>query len=381
MFNVPSIKIGRFFGIPIELNLSWFVILVLVAAALGLSYFPSTAAYRALHPGISLAAGLITALLFFGSVLLHELAHSLVARSLGIPVERVTLFLFGGVSSIEDEPATPGAEFAMAVAGPGTSMALAAFFYLAYAAIYIGGGPGVVAVPLNYLATINLFVAVFNLLPGFPLDGGRILRSLLWKLTGDLLKATRWAARAGQTIGALFIVMAIVGILFGTAPVDFLWFGLIGWFLMSLASSSYRQMLIRSTLVGESVGSIASRPAVVVPGRVTVEQLVVEHILGGRHSKFPVVDEGRVLGVMSLNHAKAIPREQWERVTAADLAEGDLAWLSVPDTMTVDAALHRFEPDRVGMLLVVKDGLLDGVVTRADIVHELRRAAAAARGV
>ncbi len=375
MFSLPSLRIGRWFGIPVELNLSWIVIFVLIAGTLSFGYFPAVPAYRHLPVLAWIVAGVLTAVLFFVSILLHELSHSLVARSLGIRIERVTLFVFGGVAQMEEEPATPRDELVMAIAGPAMSILLAAVFYLLWVGLYVAGVSEVFWAPLQYLSIINLAVGLFNLLPGFPLDGGRVLRAALWGMTHDLLKATRWASRAGQFWGWLFVLFAFISLFTGSSTVDAVWFALLGWFLIWLAGASWRQQLFHTRLAGVTVDAIASRPAVVVPGDATVEQIVAEHIIGGTHSKYPVTLDGRLVGILSLNHAKAVPRERWDAVTAAELAEGDLHQIVVPYSMTLEAALSRIDPAHSGMLVLERNGMLDGVVTRHDLLEALRRMA------
>ena len=377
MFELPSLRIGRIFGIPVKVDLSWVVVFLLVAGMLAFAYFPSVEGYQEAGPAAAIIAGVITALLFFVSILLHEMSHSIVARALGIGIESVTLFLLGGVARLEHEPETPRDEFAMAIAGPAMSMLLAVVFWTAWEGVYLAGGSAVLWAPLQYLALINVSVGVFNLLPGFPLDGGRVLRAALWGLTGDMLKATRWASRSGQAIGFSLIGIAALGVVtdgFGTgSPLDLLWFGLLGWFIASLASSSYRDQVVRSALASVTVDRIASRPAVVVPGGATVEQIVVDHIIGGRHSTYPVVVAGELVGILSLEHARALPREQWSTTTAAQLAEGDLEHIVVAHTADLESALRRLDPGHPGMLVVEREGMLDGVVTRADILEVVRR--------
>ena len=382
MFSLPSFRIGRFFGIPIEINLSWVIIFALVSGLLSFEYFPALQLSNGTFPfqkvpfAVSVVAGIVTALLFFVSVLLHELSHSLVARSLGMKITSVTLFLFGGVSQIEDEPASPRDEFLMATAGPAMSILLAVALFFVWDGMALGGVSALLWAPLQYLSLINLIVGVFNLLPAFPLDGGRVLRSMLWAGTHDLLKATRWAARSGQFFGWTFVVVAVVGGVAGGAAYlpNFIWLGLIGWFLASMASGSYQAQVVKTQLASVTVDQVASRPAVVVPGEETIEQIVVEHMIGGRHGKYPVVEDGRLVGILSLNRAKALPRERWAVTTAADLAEGDLRMTVVPYSEPLERALQKLEPGHPGMLVVERDGMLDGVVTRSDVLEVLRRA-------
>jgi len=192
VFNLPSLKLGRIFGIPVEINPTWLIIFVLVAASLSLSYFPALFDWPT---WVSVANGIVTAVLFFASIVIHEMSHSLVARAGGIRIRKVTLFLFGGVAQMEEEPSGPGREFLMAIAGPGASLLLAAVFYVVHAALRSSGVSDMLWAPVEYLALINLSVALFNLLPGFPLDGGRVLRAALWGITGDVLKIGRASCR------------------------------------------------------------------------------------------------------------------------------------------------------------------------------------------
>lgn len=369
MFSLPSVRIGTFFGIPIELNPTWFIIFVLVAASLGFGIFPAefagwgTAGY--------LIAGAITALLFFASVVFHELSHSLVARTGGLKIERVTLFIFGGVAQMAEEPRTPGREFVMAIAGPAASIVLAVVFFVSQVVTRAAGAPTWIWGPLAYLAQINLFVGVFNLLPGFPLDGGRVLRSILWAATGNQLKATRWAARSGQVIGYSMVALAVYGVLRGT--LSFIWFGLIGWFIAVLADASYRQQLAKERLHGTTVSMAMSPNPVVAPGDITLEQLAHDYFLGGRHSRYPVLLEGHVVGLISLADAKRLPRGAWMTTRVADVANRDLAAMTIPGDAPLESALPRLAGDTPGALLVVSQGHLAGILTRADVVSRLRR--------
>ncbi len=372
MFSLPSIRIGTFFGIPIELNPTWFIIFVLVAASLAFGTFPAVKEFSGWGTAGYIAAGIVTALLFFASVVFHELSHSLVARSGGLKIERVTLFIFGGVAQMAEEPRTPGAEFVMAIAGPAASLVLAGVFFLGLSVSRAAGVPSWIWGPLGYLAQINLMVAVFNLLPGFPLDGGRVLRSALWAATGDQLKATKWAARAGQFIGYSMVAFAVYGVVRGTF--DFIWFGLIGWFIATLADSSYRQQLAKSRLHEVTVGSAMSSAPVMAPGEITLEQLAHDFFLGGRHSRYPVLLEGEVIGLVSLSRAKSLPREEWAHTLVGDAADRNLAALTIPAGAPLDAALPRLSADVPGALLVVSEGRLVGILTRADVISRLRRA-------
>lgn len=369
MFDIPAIRIGKVFGIPIEVNASWLVIFVLVAISLGGSYFPSISEASSDPRWLHFLVGAATSLMFFASILAHELCHSLVARAEGGKVDRITLFIFGGVAQIDEEPRSPLREFLMAVAGPAMSILLAVIAFLGFVGAANAGAVWWLWAPLQYLAVINLSVGVFNLLPGFPLDGGRVLRSVLWGATHDLLKATKWAARSGQLIGWLMVFSAILGVLNGRS--DLVWFGLIGWFIASLAGQAYRQQLLKSRTEAVSIGEIMTPDPEYVPGEITLDQLVQEHFIGRRHTRYPVLSEGSIVGVVTLPDVKAVDRTEWPLVSTLDVTDRDLKHLTVPYDAKVLSALPRLASDRPGALLVVRDGKMVGIVTRADLMNLL----------
>lgn len=369
MFDLPSFRIGRLFGIPIEVNLSWLIIFVLVAFSLGGSYFPQLAEAEGAPRWMTFVVGAITALAFFGSILAHELSHSLVAKAQGGGVEKITLFIFGGVAQIDEEPESAGREFLMASAGPAMSLVLAALALVAYTASVVRGLPWWLWAPLEYLAWINLAVAIFNLLPGFPLDGGRVFRSVIWGITKDLLKATKWAAVVGQFFGWLMVTYAVIGVLNGR--LDTIWFGLIGWFIASLAGRAYQQQVVRSAVEGVTVADIMSHEPEYVSGDLSIEQLVHDHFLGRRHSRYPVMHEGAIVGLVTLPAVKQVDRADWPYVRTIDVTDRELDKLIVSDTEPVASVLARLAAERPGALLVVADGRLIGIVTRADVIHAI----------
>jgi CBS domain-containing protein len=288
-------------------------------------------------------------------------------------VEKITLFIFGGVAELSDEPTSPGREFLMAVAGPAMSLLVAALCFGGYILAADRGLPWYVWAPLQYLAAINLFVGVFNLLPGFPLDGGRVLRSILWGITGDILKATRWAAYSGQAIGWCLVgyaVLAVLHVIPGTS--DVIWLGLIGCFIVWLAGASYRQQVVRSRLSQLAVAAIMTRSPLTVPGEATVEDLLHDHVLGGQHSRYPVLFEGAVHGLVSLDDVRAVARADWPFVRVIDVANRDLAATTVASDAHVDALLPRLSSEKPGALLVVESGRLVGIVTRSDLLAAIQ---------
>lgn len=371
MFGLPSVRLGKPFGIPLEIDASWLLVFFLVAASLTMSYLPAALpdAPTALHIGL----GVLTALAFFGSLVLHELAHSLVARAGGLNVTRVTLFALGGVSQMEDEPRSPGHEFLLASAGPATSVLIGLLLIGGTAVLIALEVTEVIWVPLEYLGVINLSLAAFNLLPGFPLDGGRVLRALLWAVTGDMLKATRWASRAGQAIGIALIAVAVIGVLLGTF--DFVWLAVMGWFLSNMSASAYQQQLLRSTLAAVTLGQIMSTPAQLAPADVTLEEMAHSYFLGGRHTRYPVVEGGHVIGLIDLARVREIPRAEWGATLVREVAAADLGSIVAGPGDTVESVLARLEPGGPGAILVVEDRRLAGIVTRADVIRFIREQA------
>jgi len=368
MFGLPAVRLGRPFGIPLEVDASWFFVFFLVASTLTMSYFP--AALPDAGVPLYVALGVITALAFFASLVLHELAHSLVARAGGLKISKVTLFMFGGVSQMEDEPRSPGHEFLLAIAGPATSVVLGVGCLGLRAVLISLGVADAIWLPFEYLGLINLALAVFNLLPGFPLDGGRVFRAFLWAVTHDVLKATRWASRVGQGIGMALIAAAVFGVLRGSF--DLVWFAVMGWFLSNISATAYKQQLLRSTMAEVPLRQVMSSPAVLAPADLTLEEMAHSYFLGGRHTRYPVVEEGRVVGLIDLARVNKVPREQWPEVHVRDVAAADLAGIVARPDDSIDSVLARLEPDGPGAILVVEDKRLAGVVTRADIIRFIR---------
>jgi Zn-dependent protease/predicted transcriptional regulator len=370
MFDVPSFRIGRIFGIPFEINLSWVIVFGLVSLTLATSYYPTVPGAQSAPVWLLFLLGVITALLFFASILAHEVAHALVTKLEGGKVEKITLFIFGGVAQIEEEPKSPSRELLMASAGPGVSLLLAGIAYLGWAST-VSTAPWWLTAPLEYLAGINFFVGVFNLLPGFPLDGGRVLHSALWAATGDNARATRWAARSGQVIGWGMVAGALFGVLAGQAGL--IWLGLVGWFIAWLAGASYGQQLVKSRLSGITMDEVMTTHPEYVDGAISVEELVHEHMLGRQHSRYPVMGDGAIVGIVSLADAKAIARSEWPYVRVADVTNRDLAALSVDVSTPVNEVLTRLAADKPGAVLVVRDGRLAGIATRSDVLDSLNR--------
>src|SRR5258708_4594401 len=304
-----SLRIGKIAGIDIYIHVSWIIILVLLTVSLATGWFPQ------LYPGWSTATywviGFISSLLLFVSVLLHELAHSLVARRRGLPVKNITLFIFGGVSNIEQEPKSPGIEFQMAVVGPLTSLLIGIVCFLLQLPLRGTNSPleGI----LFYLAVTNLLLGVFNLIPGFPLDGGRVLRSIVWKITGSMRQATRAASITGQVIAYLFILLG-VWLFFTGNILNGIWLGFIGWFLLSAAQSANSQVMLASVFRGVTVGEVMNPTPTTVPDNISLQHLVDAYFLPGCLRYALVMQADHLVGLITLSDIRHITRVQWEQV-------------------------------------------------------------------
>lgn len=352
-------------GIPINVHVSWLVIYGLITWTLATGYFP-----RAL-PDLPAAAhwanGLLAAFLLFVSVLLHELSHSFVAMAHGLSVRGITLHVFGGVSHLEDEAPSPRAEFLIAVVGPVTSFAIAAVLWAIRAAGFVQ--PGWAQAVVTYLVLVNVAVGIFNLVPGFPLDGGRLLRAALWKWKGTLGEATYIASRVG--VGFAFALMALgVWQIFGGNIVGGFWFILIGMFLRGAADSSYSQMALREALARLPVRDIMTRDVVTVRPEATVEQLA-DAFWSHHVTSFPVVDDGTVRGIASLQQVREVPPEQRTQRRVTELMRPLTDELVVGPDDSVFDALGKATRNQLGRLVVLNDSRLVGYLSLKDITHVL----------
>ncbi len=363
---IKGLRIGRVFGIEISIDPSWLVIAFLFSWSF---YLQFALRFEDLDQGVLIVMAGATALVFFGSVLLHELSHSVMARRLGVEVEGITLFLFGGVSKMKMEASKPRDEFLIAVVGPLTSLLLAAAFWLV---VTLGSGvlSPLVLFPLGYLGWLNLLLGVFNLLPGFPLDGGRVLRSILWKVRGNLVSATRGAARGGRVIASLLIAIGIFSVFRG--DLGGLWMAAIGWFLLQAASAADQDVVVRSFLEDVTAADLMTPELVSIPFDTTVEQAVDEYFLRYDHSAFPVVSEDRS-GLVTLRAVRQIPKDQWgvRQVWSAmtDLEDACTVEPATPMNRVMER-LREQDQDRV---LVVDDGQILGIITPRDVARWVQR--------
>lgn len=367
-----GIPVGRALGVPISLDLSWFIILALILGTFSAASFPT------LLPGQGrltyLLMGSAGALLFFGSLLIHELAHAVEARRRGIEVEGITLFVFGGMARTRAEPQRPIDEFVIAAVGPLASGILAVLFVgLSIPTAHLGWDP--VAVVLRYLGILNTALAVFNLLPGFPLDGGRLLRAAVWGATGSLRTGTRVATRAGRGLGLLLMAVGFLGILGGGGFIGGLWMVFIGWFLMQAAGSSYDQLLLTEVLRGVTAREGMTPDPDTVPPDLPVDTLVHEHFLRRPYSAFPVTDDGIVVGLISLSSVKGLDRDRWRDLRVADImAPLERTVVVEPDTPMLQV-LEQMSRSGNRRALVAHDWELMGIISARDLARWLDRAA------
>ena len=358
-----GIPIGWLFGISLRLHYSWFFIFALVTWALSTSYFPVT--YPDWSLATSVIVSLVTSLLFFASVLAHEMMHSIVARSSGIPVEAIPLFIFGGVSQITAEPAEPKTEFKIAIAGPLTSLVLGVIFICIW--LVLPARFEALTAVAFWLGWINLTLAGFNLLPGFPLDGGRVLRSILWWRSGNLRRATRWASNSGRGLGFL-IIFAGIWFIFTGLWFNGLWLAFIGWFLITAAGRSYQQVVLQQMLQGHTAADVMRRDCPTVSPDISVDKLVNEHVLPSGQHCLVVAKEGHLQGLVTLQGIRAFPRWQWPQKTVAEVMTPlDQVQQVKPDD-DLASVLRILTEHNAEQLPVVEDGNIVGTIGRDNLL-------------
>lgn len=364
-----GIRIGRIGGIDINVHPSWIVAFGLISWSLAESYFPSI--YARWSDVQYWASGVAGALLLFVSVLIHELSHSFVAKGRGFGVHSIVLFIFGGVSNIKGESQSPKDEFLISVVGPLTSFLLAGVFWLVRSVGIDAVAPQGIAV-LDYLVMVNILLGGFNLIPGFPLDGGRVLRSIVWAITGNGRTAIAVAAGSGQVIGFLFIAFGIWQV-FGGNLLGGIWIAFIGWFLSNAAEGSAAQFAMQRRLDGLRVADLMQPNPPTVTADISIATLVDEGILAHDARAFPVVRDGALEGIVTLTDVRRVPRERWSetRVSEAMTPREQLQTLTDADTMT--RALDLIAQGDLNQLPVLdRGGLLVGLLSRANVMESLR---------
>lgn len=366
-----SIRLGRVRGIPIGLHYSWIVIAALITLSLA-------SQFRATQPGWSAAViwttAAVTAVLFFVSLLTHELAHAVVAQAKGLPVRSITLFALGGVAQIDKDANTARTEFLVAVVGPITSLVIGGLCVALAASMGWSaddGSAGVLAAVLGWLGSINVLLGLFNLIPGYPLDGGRLLRALLWGLYKDADRATRAAARTGQVVAAIFIGWGLLQFFTG-AGFSGLWLAFIGWFLLSAAQASYAQVGLTQALRGVRVGDVMTSDCVTVDPDTTVQSLVDDLLLRTGRRCIVVKQDGRVLGLITPHEVRAASRDRWRELTTRDVMRPLDSIKTVSSDAPATDAFAMMAREDVNQMPVVADGRLQGIVTRAHLIQLLQ---------
>ena len=365
---LPKIKLGRMIGITFQIDPTWFIVFLLITFSL-VTHFSQQ--FPEWNPAFFWAAGVVTSLLFFLSVVLHELAHSLVAIAKGIPVRSITLFIFGGVAQISREANRPSTEFLVAAAGPLASALIASFYAMVW--WLTRGRYEILAALAEWLVDINLLLAVFNLIPGFPLDGGRILRSIIWGISRDFNQATRIAATMGRVMAYMIIAVGVAVAVLGEGNfLNGLWIGFIGWFLLTAAQRSYQQIHLREALTGIKANDLMTRDCPRVPVEITLARFLDDFVLpSGRHC-FLVMDQDMLRGVVTLHEVNRIPRANWEqtRLDEVMLPLERLRWVR-PD-QDIMKILEHMDREGISQVPVVDQGRLIGMVGRQEILHLLQ---------
>lgn len=359
-----TLRLGRLFGIELKLDYSWFIIFILMIWSLSGEYFPK------IHPGWSdsvyWAMGVITALLFFTSVVAHELAHSFVSQAQGVPVRDITLFIFGGAARISQEPKSARHEFLMALAGPAASLVIAVFFGLVW--LVSGSFSPLLHALAGWLAWINLALGLFNLIPGFPLDGGRVFRAIVWSLTGNLRQATQIAAGLGHAVAFGFIFWGMWQIFNGNWA-NGLWISFIGWFIANASTASYQHIALRELLAGHTVRKVMMTDCPHLLPRLTLDVVVDHLVLPSGRRCFPVVEKEQLRGLLTLHRIKEVPRAKWTtaRVEEVMIPLAELKTVRPDDDLAT--VFERMTAEDINQFPVVDaEGRLLGMVARDNVL-------------
>ena len=365
--QLRGLHLLRIGGIQIIIDYSWFIIFFLVIYSMAESYFPTT--NRHFTTPQYWLMGIVAATLLFASVLLHELAHSFVALKQGIQVTSIRLFIFGGVAQVSSEPRTGRHEFLIALAGPAASMALGFFFALIYAVLWLSGRLAPVAAVTWYLAMANVILAFFNMIPGFPLDGGRILRAILWDRWDDMARATKVVSKLGNAFALFLIVLGVLQFLLTQSLISGLWFIFIGLFMKQSAAGSYQAVVLRQALAGVQIRQIMTEQIVGVDWLTSVDELVRDYVYKHQFTNFPVFNRDEFLGMVSLDEVKQVPKELWAFKQVRDIMTPVEHVPSLKPTDDATEALAKMVSDDLGRMPVIEDGHLVGIVSRRDIMN------------
>lgn len=368
-----TIRLGRILGIQIGLHYSWLIIAMLVA-------FSLAAQFRSTNPGWGdrtiWATAILTATLFFVAIVLHELSHAVVAKARGLPVRSITLFALGGVAEIEKDAGDAKTEFLIGIVGPFASTVIGVIclllaWALGWDLLDVTAPKSPLVAMLMWLGVINIGLAIFNLIPGFPLDGGRVLRAIMWWVTGDAERSTRAASWVGQLVAFGFIVIGIFRF-FGGAGFGGLWLAFIGWFLLSAARTSYAQLAIAESLRGLRAVDVMTKDCPVVSGRTNLQTLVEGHLMRTGNRCFVVEEQGRITGLVTLHEIKAVPRNRWPFTTVDEVMRSLDQLQTVKPEASVMTALEMMGREDINQIPVVDDGQLQGIISRAHILRLLQ---------
>lgn len=373
-----SVKVATIIGIPIKIDITWLVIFFLVFISLSQGYFPESA------PGVNYKilywiTGFFATILFFFSILFHELSHSYVAKLFKLKISQITLFIFGGVAHLESEPDSPKTEFLMAIAGPAASITLAIIFGILsifssiifyYSKIDVLNINILCKVMFNYLALINTLLGTFNLIPAYPLDGGRILRSILWYTMSDLSKATRISSSISRGFALLFMVAGIYLISKGYV-LNGIWIIFIGWFLDKAAVSSYQDVTIKKFLDIVKIEKIMNKQVIIMPSDLTINQAIIKFFFEYPFLAYPVSENGSIAGIVDINMVKKLPRKSWNEAKIKDVMEKLDSRFTILPNESVATAMTKIKFNPAGKLLVMENGILKGILTKTDLLHHL----------
>jgi Zn-dependent protease len=362
-----SLHLFRLWGIPVEINASWLLVLALMTWSFATGWYADVLPDGSRQ--VLWILGFLTSILLFVSILLHEFSHAVVASRNGLPIRKITLFLFGGVAQMERDVDNPVLELKMAAAGPAMSVVLAAFFY---GLTRLVADHELVFIVAKSLYRINLIVLAFNMVPGFPLDGGRILRAIIWKRTGNLQKATRIASRVGSVFAIILMVYGVFNFFVGQL-IGGIWFIFIGYFLRQAAQSGYLLVTLRRTLGNMKVFDVMRSPVVTVEADVNLRHLVDEYFLRYHYASFPVIENGALAGMVSLKDVKHVEMQEWQRATVADIVDREITPYALHPEYPAETLLHLIMKKGYGRLPVIDgEGRVVGIVSRRDLMETIK---------
>ncbi|KPK62842.1 peptidase M50 [candidate division WOR_3 bacterium SM23_42] len=363
-----SIRLFSLFGFDVKIDISWLILAFLITWSLAQGLFPYY--FKGLTSTTYWWMGIFGALGLFFSIIFHELSHSLVARNFGLPIKGITLFIFGGVAHMEEEPSSAKAEFLMAIAGPASSVVLGIIFFILRSIGTIGGWPLAVNGVIGYLAIINWILAGFNLLPAFPLDGGRVLRSILWKWKQNISWATRVSSRVGTVFGFLLIAMGVIQFFSGNL-IGGIWWFMIGLFLQNAARMSYQQLVTRRALEGETVRSLMITDPVTVPPTATIKELVEDYVYKHHYKMFPIVEGEILAGCITTRQLRQVPKAEWSTKTVGEVANACSTDNTIDPATDVIKVLSQMNRTGNSRLMVVEGNKLAGIIALKDIMNFL----------